>query len=148
MNFTQSESVVRPKDEVKIPTARDLMTRKLISFAPDEDVYKAIDILLKKGISGAPVIERGKLAGMLSEKDCLKVLTHHSLEQMPAGKVGDFMTTIEIKTIPPEMDIFRITDIFLGTRYRRLPVLEDGHVIGQVSRKDVLHAVHRVKKNS
>ena len=145
MNFTPSETLKKPEPQTKTPTARDLMTKKLISFQPDDDVYMAIDALLKNRISGAPVIDKGRLAGVLSENDCLKVLAHKSFEQMPRAKVRDYMSPgQDCRTIGPDTDIFKIADIFLREKFRRLPVVDDGIVVGQVSRKDVLQYIHYV----
>ena len=54
-------------------TAKDFMTGSLVTFSPDEDVITAMQVLIEKRISGAPVVDRlGNLIGILSEKDCLR----------------------------------------------------------------------------
>ena len=73
--------------------AADIMTRSVVTLSPDMDVYGALQRLLKKKISGAPVVDLdGHLVGVLSEKDCLKVLTGEALDGLPEGKVSDYMT--------------------------------------------------------
>ena len=59
-----------------VPKARDVMVSPVITISQSLSIYKAIDILIENEISGAPVLDdSGKLIGMISEKDCLKVLS-------------------------------------------------------------------------
>ena len=56
-------------------TVADIMATRLITVPPDMNIHEAIRILLDKRISGAPVVdENGALVGMLSKKDCLKIV--------------------------------------------------------------------------
>lgn len=50
----------------------------------------------------------------------------------------------EVQTVDPETDVFRVADMFLSRSFRRLPVVENGRLIGQVSRRDVLNASLRI----
>lgn len=57
------------------PPVTKFMATKLITFTPETPINEAIDTILKKKISGAPVLnEKNELAGMLSEVDCLRIL--------------------------------------------------------------------------
>lgn len=129
-------------------TAADIMTRKLIILSPKTDIYEAIHILVKKGISGAPVVdEDGKLMGMLSEYDCLKVMTSGAFEGLPEGKVADYMTC-PVTTIKPEASIFDVVTTFIRNPIRRLPVMDGkGQLLGQISRRDVLVAIESMHDN-
>ena len=67
-----------------LATVREYMTSKVITLSPDTDLRRAIRVLLKHGISGAPVVDgHGALVGILSKRDCLKVAFragyHHCL---------------------------------------------------------------------
>lgn len=137
---------------MEIPKVKDFMVKKLICLTPDEHVYSAIDVLIKNNISGAPVIEEKYeekyIMGMLSEKDCLKILTHENFHNdHMVGIVKDYMTPKEkVITISPNMDIVEVATIFLENNFRRIPVVEDGILIGQVSRRDVLVASKFMRK--
>ena len=131
-----------------IPTARDLMVRKLVTFSPDTPLHQAISQLLRNRISGAPVVgSDGELLGLLSEFDCLKtVASGEFFEEDTAyarDTVADLMTS-DCHTIPPDMDLYAITSTFVTLGIRRLPVVENDRVIGQVSRRDVLREVERL----
>jgi CBS domain-containing protein len=65
--------------------------------------------------------------------------------QEEAGTVRDFMTPAG-QTIPPELGIYAIAHYFLTTPIRRLPVVDNGRLVGQVSRRDVLRAIESMAK--
>jgi CBS domain-containing protein len=124
--------------------AKDIMTTKLVTVSPHMDVFQAIGYLLKHRISGAPVVEQGKLLGVISERYCMRVLIESAYEQLPTTEVGAFMDKDLGRTVPDDMDLLSIARIFLDTHYRRLPVLHDGRLVGQISRRDVLRAAHEL----
>jgi CBS domain-containing protein len=128
-------------------TARDVMARKLITVTPETDAFVAIDLLLKHRISGMPVLDAtGTLVGILSERDCLKTLTDAQYHNMPTHPVRDLMTT-ELTTISADTGLLEVAKLFMQNKFRRLPVLdEDGRLIGQLSRRDVLTAVQKMHK--
>ena len=124
--------------------AKDIMVTKLVTVSPHMDVFQAIGYLLKHRISGAPVVEQGKLLGVISERYCMSVLIESAYEQLPTTEVGAFMDKDLGRTVPADMDFLSIARIFLDTHYRRLPVLHDGKLVGQISRRDVLRAAHKL----
>jgi CBS domain-containing protein len=121
-------------------TARDFMVTKLVTLRPEMDVIRAVQLLLKNRISGAPVVDKeGNYLGIFSEKCSLNVLLDAAYEQLPSNEVRMFMDT-EARTISPDTLLLSIAQVFLLTPYRRLPVLDEGQLVGQVSRRDVLRA--------
>lgn len=121
-------------------TARDCMVKKLVTLRPEMDVMEAVSLLLRNRISGAPVVDGdGKYLGVFSEKCSLHVIMDAAYEQLPSNEVRMFMDS-EAQTIDPDTHLLTIAQTFLLTPYRRLPVLEDGKLIGQVSRRDVLRS--------
>ena len=121
-------------------TARDFMVTKLVTLRPEMDVIRAVQLLLKNRISGAPVVDKeGNYLGIFSEKCSLNVLLDAAYEQLPSNEVRVFMDT-EASTIRPDTHLLSIAQVFLLTPYRRLPVLDEGQLVGQVSRRDVLRA--------
>lgn len=130
------------------PSVTKFMATKLVTFTPDLDIGEAIDVLLKKKISGAPVVdEKGKLIGMLSEVDCLRILLEGPYNKEPAKTVvcvSDYMST-EVTTISSEKTILDAAYLFINSGLKRLPILENGELVGQISRVDVLQAVAKMK---
>jgi predicted transcriptional regulator len=121
--------------------AKDFMVTRLVTLPPEMDVLEAVHILVKNCISGAPVVDgQGKYLGMFSEKCAMHAILDAAYDQLPTSEVRAFMDT-EAQTIGSETDLLAIAQLFLLTPFRRLPVLdEEGMLLGQVSRRDVLRA--------
>jgi CBS domain-containing protein len=141
------EDRMRPK----VPTARDIMTRSLVTLRPEMRALEAAGLLLKHEISGAPVVDdEGRLVGLFSEYDCLREvaageydLDHHE-DVITVGSVMNDPT----HTISPEIDLFGSAHAVVNLRVPRLPVVEDGRLIGQVSRRDALRAVYELRRRA
>jgi predicted transcriptional regulator len=132
----------------KYPPITKYMATKLITFSPDTDIMVAIDIFLKKKISGAPVLnDNNELVGMLSEADCLRVILQAPYNEVPASmnSVAHYMSTA-VKTISGDKTIFDAAYEFAHANYKRLPVVDhEGKLIGQISRIDILRAIQNLK---
>ncbi len=130
----------------KVPTARDCMSPTLFTLHPEIDVYEAIDVLVKRNASGAPVLDdEGHLVGILTEKDCLRVLSHSAWGTLGGGKVKDYMSEVKM-TVEANMDVFAIVDVFLACNFPSLPVLENGKLVGRITRLDVLRGIQRLQE--
>lgn len=132
-----------------ILTARDLMARNLLTFRPDQPLLEAIANLIKYRVSGGPVVEEdGTWIGMLSELDCMRLFASDDfyLQQQEQGAlVRQFMSTGG-RSIPPDIGIYAIAHYFLTSPIRRLPVVEGGKLVGQVSRRDVLRGMEQMSR--
>lgn len=129
-----------------VSKARDIMTTKLVTLDPEMDVFHGIEVLVRHNISGAPVIDANrKLLGIFSEKSCMKVLIDAAYEGLPTNQIGKFMDETPT-TITPDTQLLSIAQIFLTTPRRRLPVIEDEKLVGQVSRRDVIRAASKIMK--
>lgn len=122
-------------------TVRDYMTTRLLTFSPDTEVMAALRLLVTRGHSGAPVIEEGgRLVGMLSEKDCLKVAVMANYEDISPGVVRDYMSP-SVVTVGPDDSLLEIASRFIDAPFKRFAVVVDGKLVGQISRSDVLRAI-------
>jgi CBS domain-containing protein len=129
-------------------TARDIMATKLVTLSPETSIFDAITMLLKNKFSGAPVVEKdGTLCGVLSEKDCMRVLAGGSYDHRDGEElisVAAFMSR-HLITIKLDDGIYHIVDTFDKHNVRRLPVVENGRLVGQVSRRDVLRGIKKME---
>mgnify|MGYP003122793537 FL=1 len=128
----------------------DYMSRNLITFKPEQTVLEVMNTLIKKKISGGPVVnDNHELVGIISEGDCIKEISNsryynHPMEDI---KVEDHMIK-EVETIDGDMNLFDAAEKFLRDKRRRFPICENGKLIGQISQKDVLKAALELKGNS
>jgi predicted transcriptional regulator len=128
----------------------DFMTKKLITFKQDQSVLEVMDLLIKHRISGGPVVnDQGELVGIISEGDCIKQISESRYFNMPMvdTKVENHMVK-NVDVIDGNMNIYDAANLFLKSKRRRFPIVENGKLIGQISQKDVLIAALKHKGNT
>lgn len=128
-------------------TVNDYMTRKLITFKPEQSLDYVIQELIRYKISGGPVVnKKNELVGIISEGDCIKHISESRYHNLPTEKrlVKDHMVT-NVETIDGDMNIFDAANKFLNEKRRRFPILENGKLVGQISQKDILKATVKLK---
>ncbi|MDT8415564.1 MAG: CBS domain-containing protein [Flavobacteriaceae bacterium] len=146
----QGATATPQKNEASQLKVTDFMSRNLITFKPEDSILQVMETLINHKISGGPVVdENGDLVGMISEGDCMKQISESRYYNMPMGdqKVSQYMVT-KVDTLPSETSIFDAAAIFFKTKRKRFPVMEDGKMIGQISRRDVLKAALNMKSST
>ncbi|SMP72882.1 CBS domain-containing protein [Desulfonatronum zhilinae] len=142
-------------------TAKDIMTRDVVTVTPDTDVNAAAKILLEKDFNGLPVLdEDGKLVGVLCQSDLVVqqrefplpsfftllggfvALTslsqlQRAVDKMAATKVSQAMTPDPV-SVSPDTPVNKLADLMAEKKYHTIPVLEDGKLVGVVGKKDIL----------
>jgi len=119
------------------------MATKLITFTPSTDIWEALQVIVKNKISGGPVTtDKGELVGMLSEADCMRVILEGAYNNQPGGMgtVEQFMAS-NVTTLDINTTLLEAAFSFAHSKYKRFPVLENGKLVGQLSRSDVLRAI-------
>ena len=120
---------------------QDYMTRRITTLSPETEIMTAVHTLLEKDVSGAPVVDaNGNLLGILTHKDCMKVVLNAAYHSEFYGVVTDFMTA-DPKVLSPDCSIVEAAQQFLDQSYHRYPVVADDTLIGQISRRDILTAL-------
>ncbi|MGR9108752.1 MAG: CBS domain-containing protein [Gammaproteobacteria bacterium] len=126
-------------------TAKQYMSSNVITFQMQDDVLEAINKLLQKRITGAPVLDsHGNLVGMLSEAECIRVVLHSTYNQSMGGKVCEFMTR-DFTTVDVDTSIVEVAEKFDKTWARSFPVVDDVDLVGIISRVDVLKALDSLR---
>ncbi|MBI5608478.1 MAG: CBS domain-containing protein [Deltaproteobacteria bacterium] len=129
---------------MNMPRVSQYMDRNLQTLKPDTDLLAAVDFLLEHHVTGAPVVnEAGEVVGIISEKDLLRLLAAGVDNQLPKGTVADFMTK-NPRTVSANMNIFFCAGMFLGDYVRRYPVVDNGKLVGAITRFDILRAVREI----
>jgi len=137
-----------PTQKLKTLRVREFMASRIITFPPEMPISEAVGILVQHKFSGAPVVDAGgRLIGVLSEKDCLRVAVLGNAEGAAEALVGDYMTT-QVETVEPDTDLLDVAEGFMQATFKRFPVVEDGRLVGQISRIDVLRAIDQLLREA
>jgi CBS domain-containing protein len=115
--------------------ASDLMTRKVYTTSPQASVQEVVRLLHRQRISGVPVIDHdGQLVGMITEADILEN------SDCDDAIVAEIMSR-QLTTVEEDTPIDEIAALLAGRHIKRVPVVREGHVVGIVSRADIVQAV-------
>ena len=142
--------------------ARDIMSVPVVAVGPDTLLPDIVALMLERHISGVPVMADGRLFGVINESDLLRrfeigtdgsaaetswweQLVHRnklSLDYVKshARRARDIMSSPAV-TVTEHASIQKIASIFAARHIRRLPVLQDGLVVGIVTRADLVRAI-------
>ena len=132
-----------------LPQAKDVMVTRLVTTTPGMDAFKAVGRLLKKGVSGAPVIDdEGKFVGVFSERYAMKMLVGSVSDQLPTMNVSECMNTDFKRVISEDVDLPSMIKLFVDYYFRRLCVLSNETLVGQISRRDVLRVSRKLLTDS
>ncbi len=145
-------------------TAKDIMTREVITISPDTEIAQAAKLLLTNRINGVPVVnDAGKLLGILCQSDLIiqqKNIPLPSLftlldgfipltsskkldrevERIAATKAADAMTVNPV-TVDPDTGIEKLAALMVEKNYHTLPVVDAGKLVGIVGKEDVLRTL-------
>ena len=149
---------------------KDYMKKKVIYFKPEDSIFYVAKLLSKHHISGAPVVSKNKVIGVISETDIIKYMrlkmpqesetTHEfhvlsillismvkdqldfkkELEKMSKVQVKDLMSR-DVISISPVSRVVEAATVMERNKVDRLPVIHDGRLIGLLARPDLLRAL-------
>jgi len=151
---------------------KDVMNPKIVFCKPDDTVREAAKILKENNISGVPVLKGDELVGIISEGDLLKLLiipekgelwlpspfevievpirellgwedTKKMLSDMGSTKIEEIMTK-DVHTISSEASVEEASEHMVRHRINRLPVTEDNHLVGIVTRGDIIDGLAKL----
>ena len=117
-------------DELRV---RNVMTHLVYTCSPATSLRQVATLLVQNRIGGAPVVEQGRLVGVISDADILR--------NRGAGVVADAMSMTPVST-SPEASLWTAADTMERRGFKRLPVVdEENYVIGIVTRSDLVRAM-------
>ena len=142
ISFQGERPVAKKQYNVSIKVS-DHMTKRLITFSPDQALVEVMELLVQHKITGGPVVDKNNvLLGIISDSDCMKKISENRYFNIPLGdtkKVREYMS-LNVETIEADLSIFDAAMRFGTSPYRRFPVIKDGYLVGQISQADVLKA--------
>ena len=157
------KTTMRPGSFRNKTTVDDVMSRAVVTVAPSDTIHSAAARLTDHEISGAPVVERDELVGIVSEADLIRGAFpparidrpgsfKHAVRLLLRGRGALFvedtsvasLMTENVVTVRPTTTISEAAATMDGTGVKRLPVVDDeGHLIGIISRADLVETIAR-----
>jgi Zn-dependent protease len=131
----QEGKMVEVKNVLGELRVRQAMTTKFQSVAPDEALSGAINLILHGFQTVFPVLEEGRLAGVLTEADLVNALRQHG----PEVAVKMAMRT-DVPTVDPDSSLFDAQQLISAKRLGALPVVQGGKIVGLLTPHDVSEA--------
>ncbi len=123
---------------------RDYMAKRLVTLKPEMEILRAVHILLEHDFGGAPVVDdAGLLVGILTEKDCMKIVLNAGYHSEYGGRVSEYMSR-DVETMRPDDSIVEAAKRFLAESFHRYPVVDNNELVGQISRRDVMRALEHL----
>lgn len=113
--------------------------RQLFVISPAVAVSEAVRLMNERGVGALVVLDGGRLAGIFTERDVLRRIVD---EGRPAAttRVGTVMTAA-VRTVDPSTTVEAAMELMTANRFRHLPVVEGGEVVGMVSIGDLMRWV-------
>lgn len=115
---------------------------KIVAVKPETDALQAMDLMLKKSVRCLPVVDsKGKLLGIVDDKDIFRAI-HKDHEGFKTLTAEQLMVSDLIVGIPDD-DISYIAGLMSKNSIRYVPIMDEGKMVGLISRSDVLAAQRR-----
>lgn len=126
---------------LKSITVADCMACHPLTFRPDTDLLLAIEQLLSHRLAVAPVVdEHAQLLGVMTTGDCLRAILAATYHDAVGGNVADYMSS-KVETVSAHADLSQVAERFVQGGRHSLPVVEEGRLLGVISRHDVLNGL-------
>src|SRR5699024_6328429 len=120
-------------------TVRDMMVYPVKTLTPDTTIEEAGRKMYRYGHSGYPVVQEGKLIGMVTRRDLDKA-NHHGLGHAP---VKAYMST-NLITVTEEKTLEEIQQLIIERNIGRLHVIRDGKIVGIITRTNIIEKMHEL----
>jgi len=132
--------VIISKNELR-GTVSKYMTKKVIAAQPSDSIQKVYTLIIESGFAAFPVVEKKKLAGVISRRDLIShTRARPALAQHSSATVGDLMTR-DVVSVSPEEPISTAAELLVMHDVSLLPVVERDQLAGVINRHDVLAAL-------
>ena len=131
---------------------KEIMTKDLVVVSPTERLVHARRLMLEANVGRLPVVDDGKLVGMITSKDLLrafidfrkKVPEKYQKSQIKDVFVEDIMSK-NPQYVSKEMSISEVSKIMMETGFNGLPVMDEGKVIGIITQTDILRLIEKLE---
>ena len=116
-------------------SVRDVMTPAVRAVSPAQSLVEAAEVMKGEDVGSVPVVEEGRLAGILTDRD---IVTRAVAERRDPQTVRvDEVASPQPVTVEPEQDLDEALALMARHQVRRLPVVEEGRLVGMLAQADV-----------
>jgi CBS domain-containing protein len=132
---------------------KDAMTHPVVTVSPDTTVAELEQLIERHDYNSFPVVQHDRLAGIVTKLDFLRnfiftpesVIPHYTeLMQRP---VSDIMQR-QVTTVDPDTPLTRVLQQLVDSSSKSLPAVSNNHVVGIISREDIIRALHRAVQDT
>lgn len=112
--------------------------QRLVTCFPEATLNTVAKLLYQHSIGAMPVCEiRGKMVGVISERDLVRVFARIDLSELQFLRAGDVMTT-QVVTCTPDDAVKTAQKLMLVHHFRHIPVIQDDKVTAMLSLRDIM----------
>ena len=116
-------------------SVRDVMTPSVRTVSPTQSLVEAAEVMKGEDVGSVPVVEEGRLTGILTDRD---IVTRAVAERRDPQSVRvNEVASRELVTVEPEQDLDEALALMARHQVRRLPVVEQGQLVGMLAQADV-----------
>lgn len=116
-------------------TIREVMTPKVQAVREEQPLIEAARLMKTEDVGSLPVVQDGRLVGTLTDRDIVLRAVAEGAD-MKAVRVGDIASR-ETVTVSPDQELDEALSLMAKHRVRRLPVVENGALVGILAQADV-----------
>lgn len=130
-------SMIKPEHSL----VSEIMTRNVITINISERVEEALRLMIKYDIGSVVVMDKEKPVGIITERDITRAaLRGDSMLRLPARS----LMSRPLQTVSSDLEVWRAFEVMLKVGVRRLPITEDGKLVGIVTEKDLTRWVLQI----
>jgi len=122
-------------------SVKEIMHTDVVTTKGETKMIDIAKLLMDKGIGCIIITENSAVKGLITERDIVKTVSEGTIDE-PAS----LMMTTTIKTVAPDDSILKASNIMKELRVKRIPVTEDGKLVGIVTQTDINHVVNEMVK--
>jgi len=129
-------------ERMMILKIKEIMTTDVRSISANDSISEAANIMKQLDVGAVPVTNNNLLVGIITDRDL--ILRAVAEGKNPDERVSTVMTK-DITTVTPDMDVHEVADLMASKQIRRVPIVENGRLVGIVSIGDM--AVEEIFEN-
>lgn len=137
--------------QLKQIRAKDMMSDEVITVKKDDSLAEVAELMIKKRISGFPVLENGEIIGIITSNDLFLVMDMIKTGELlqnddtySSQPSVNFAMSTNIVTVNPETNLDEIISLMKYRNIHTLPVMSQNKLVGVIGRRDIFKSFYDV----